>query len=642
MDAALVALVEISDPVRFLMLFCGVIAGLIIGVIPGLGGIFGMALIVPLTYHMDPYTAMALLLGMGSVTTTSDTIPAVLLGVPGTVGSTATVLDGHALAKKNQAARAFGAAYSASLIGGLFGALVLALSIPVMRPMILLMKTPDFLAISLLGLCFVAFLSGNRPLKGIVAVLFGILVSSVGIDGQTAIERFTFGSIYLWDGLPLGVVFLGIFGLPELADLLKRGNIASEASPIRGSSMIDGFRDTLREWKLVLQCSTIGSIVGAIPGVGLSVIDWIAYGVAVRKPGDGVPYGEGNIRGVIAPESANNAKEGGALIPTIAFGLPGSPSMSILLGAFIVHGLVPGRGMIEENLPVTYAMIFSIAIANVLGAAICLGMTRPLARIANIPSNVLVPIALIFITLGAFQTHASIADIVVLLGFGALGMFMKSNGWPRAAFALGFVLGPSVERYYFLSYQISGNSWLLRPSVLLIILIGLALVIRRTFAWKRARGEKAPVAHDQGKVELATYLILIFFSGWVLLTTLDMPLGARLFPQISAGFLLGVIILLAGQFILQRRRVIVQTTPEPRFSYTMPVVLVLSAMFTALLFVTGPISAVFLFLTASLFYSNRDRPIYTFLTALGASLVVYLVFDMLVSIPWPDTILPLP
>ena len=223
-------------------------------------------------------------------------------------------------------------------------------------------------------------LAGSQPLKGFAAAMLGMLLSFVGLDDQTGSTRWTFGQVHFWEGLPIVVVFLGLFGLPELAALLVRGTISDQSTPLSLSRMSVGIRDTLREWTLVLRCSWIGALLGAVPGIGVVVLDWIAYGHASRRPGDGPKFGQGNVRGVIAPESANNAKEGGSLIPTIAFGVPGSASMSVLLGAFVIQGLVPGPDMLGKNASVTISMVFSIAIANILGAAICLFPHPPVGR----------------------------------------------------------------------------------------------------------------------------------------------------------------------------------------------------------------------------------------------------------------------
>ncbi|MBZ9978615.1 tripartite tricarboxylate transporter permease [Mesorhizobium sp. BR-1-1-10] len=646
MDLILTAVVEMAQPFRMLMLVTGVFVGLVVGVVPGIGGLFAMALLIPMTYNMDAYAAFALLLGMGSVNTTSDTIPAILFGVPGSVGAAATVLDGHAMAKKGEAARAFGASYSASMIGGVFGALVLAAAIPIMRPLVLYLKTPDFFAICAFGLSIVAMLAGSQPLKGLAAAMLGMLASFVGIDKIAGIDRWTFGEIYLWDGLPVALVFLGLFGLPELASLLLRGSIQGNAERPTYAGMWQGIRDTLREWPLVLRCSSIGSLLGAVPGVGIAVLDWIAYGHASRRPGSGPKFGEGNVRGVIAPESANNAKEGGSLIPTIAFGVPGSASMSILLGAFVVHGLVPGPDMLGKNAALTMSMVFSIAVANIVGAVTCLVLTRPLARVAQVPAAILVPLVVTFIVVGAYQTNMSAFDFALVIGVGAVGMAMKELNWPRSAFSLGFVLGPSLENYFFLAYQISGWSWLAQPLVL--ILLGLAVVglVRQTLSWIRARNPGGPLPPALPDIVAGATMTLLAFAALVTAVT-GFPFEAAIFPVITAGFLMVFSLVTTVQASLRWRR---RATPvlsapaaipgewspvsEPTMKGNLAIIgLCLALAFLILL--VGHLAATFIFVAGSITVLGTKSRRSSLVIAAAATAFVYSVFDMLASQPWP-------
>lgn len=646
MDLILTAVVEMAQPFRMLMLVTGVFVGLVVGVVPGIGGLFAMALLIPMTYNMDAYAAFALLLGMGSVNTTSDTIPAILFGVPGSVGAAATVLDGHAMAKKGEAARAFGASYSASMIGGVFGALVLAAAIPTMRPLVLYLKTPDFFAICAFGLSIVAMLAGSQPLKGLAAAMFGMLASFVGIDKIAGIDRWTFGEIYLWDGLPVALVFLGLFGLPELASLLLRGSIQGNAERPTYAGMWQGIRDTLREWPLVLRCSSIGSLLGAVPGVGIAVLDWIAYGHASRRPGSGPKFGEGNVRGVIAPESANNAKEGGSLIPTIAFGVPGSASMSILLGAFVVHGLVPGPDMLGKNAALTMSMVFSIAVANIVGAVTCLVLTRPLARVAQVPAAILVPLVVTFIVVGAYQTNMSAFDFALVISVGAVGMAMKELNWPRSAFSLGFVLGPSLENYFFLAYQISGWSWLAQPLVL--ILLGLAVfgVVRQTLSWFRARDSGGPLPPALPDIVAGATMTLLAFAALVTAVT-GFPFEAAIFPIITAGLLMAFSLVTTVQTSLRWRR---RATPvlsapaaipgewspvsEPTMKGNLAIIgLCLALAFLILL--VGHLAATFIFVACSIVVLGTKSRRPPLVIAAAATAFVYSVFDMLASQPWP-------
>jgi TctA family transporter len=464
-EAALV----MADPLRLAFLIGGVLIGLALGVIPGLGGIVGMALLLPFTFDLDPYTAFAFLLGMGSVTTTSDTIPAVLFGVPGTAGSAATILDGHPLARQGQAGRAFGAAYTASMLGGVFGALLLAVSIPILRPVMLKIGAPELLSFSFFGLCMVAVLSGGAPLRGLAAAGLGLMVDMIGSDPQTGTLRWTMGTLYLWDGLPLVPVTLGLFALPELADLaISRRSISAGAEKIDSrSGQWEGVKDTFRHWWLVVRCAFLGSTLGAVPGLGAAIIDWIAYGHAARtEKGAEETFGKGDIRGVLASEGANNAKEGGALVPTVAFGVPGSASMAILLGAFLIHGLVPGPDMLRQNLDVTYAIVWSVALANIFGAGICFLASDQLAKIALIRYSIIMPLILTVILIGAFQARRDWGDFVAVLAFGVLGWVMKRLKWPRPPVILGVVLGGLVERYLNISMERYGDGWILNSGLL--------------------------------------------------------------------------------------------------------------------------------------------------------------------------------
>src|SRR5277367_6027 len=368
------ALQLLLEPTRLLLLFVGVIIGLAIGVLPGLSGIVGLAMLIPFTYNLDEYTAFALLLGMAAVITSSDFITAVLFGVPGHVGAAATVIDGHAMAKKGEAGRAFGAGFASSLAGGIVGAIVLAISIPVLRPLMLAIGSPELLAFAVFGMSMVATLSGRAPLKGLTAAALGLMIAMIGSSQETGTLRWTFDWLYLWDGLPLVPATLGLFAVPELADMaIARTKIADRVElNVTLSSQWEGVRDCFRNWWLVLRCSALGVGLGAIPGIGSAVIDWIAYGYAQRTEKNPETFGHGDVRGVIAPESSNNAKEGGHLVPTIAFGVPSGASMAILLGAFMMHGLVPGPDMLTKHLDVTYMIVWSLTLAHVMGAIICL------------------------------------------------------------------------------------------------------------------------------------------------------------------------------------------------------------------------------------------------------------------------------
>ena len=316
-------------------LLLGLAIGMYFGAVPGLSGLVGMAILLPFTFGMEPAWAFAFLMGMYSITTTSDTISSVLLGIPGTAASQATILDGYPLAQKGQASRAFGAAFTVSAVGGVLGALVLALSIPIVRPLILSFASPEFFMLGLLALTMVGALSGSSIVKGLVAAVLGLVLSMIGYSPEGAIPRYWFDTTYLIDGLPLIPFVLGLFALPELLELAVRDTSISRVPREQAKTgLLTGMIDAVRNWWLVVRCTFIGVYIGLLPGVGGSLVDWVAYGHVVQSSKDKSQFGKGDIRGVIAPETANNAMKGGSLIPTIAFAVPGSASMAILLVRF--------------------------------------------------------------------------------------------------------------------------------------------------------------------------------------------------------------------------------------------------------------------------------------------------------------------
>ena len=481
------AFINVISPMHLAMLVAGVLIGLSLGVIPGIGGVTGMALLLPFTFDMDPVSSFSFLIGMLAVTTTSDTIPSVLFAIPGTVGSQATIIDGHAMAKRGEAGRALGAAFTVSALGGLFGAVVLTLFIPVLRQLVLILGAPEFFMMAVLGVSMVASLSGSAPIKGIIAGGTGFLLAMVGSDPILGVDRWTFDQVYLWDGINVVPLSLGLFGLAEMADLMVRGTSIADNPVSHVKGQWEGVRDAFRHKWLVLRSSALGVFIGIIPGLGSLVVDWFAYGHALHTEKNPERFGQGDVRGVIAPESANNAKEGGGLIPTLAFGIPGSTTMALFLGAMMIQGLSPGPDMLTTHLDVTYTIAWSLAIANVLGTGTCFLLADHLARIATVRSAILAPVLVVIMFLGAFMANRHQGDLIVLLTFGLIGWGMKRFSWPRPPMIIGFVLGRVVEKYLYISILTYGRAWLVRPGVLLLILLTVAAIGFPIFKKSRAK-----------------------------------------------------------------------------------------------------------------------------------------------------------
>ncbi|MBX9760073.1 MAG: tripartite tricarboxylate transporter permease [Beijerinckiaceae bacterium] len=666
-DAATRAFGMMFDPWTMLMLSVGVLMGLVLGILPGIGGLAGTALLLPFTFGMEPIAAMALLLGLGATTSTGDPIPAVLFGVPGGAGSAATVLDGLPMARRGEASRALSASYMSSLLGGLFGAALMGLTIPMLRPIMLYIGSPELLAFSILGISFVATLSGNAPLRGLAAAALGIMVAMIGSDPQTGTLRYTFDTLYLWEGAPLTAIILGLFALPELADLaISRTAIAGNMAKTDKHGMWQGAKDCFIHWWLILRCSWIGAALGAVPGIGGAVVDWVAYGHAARtEKGAGQTFGTGDVRGVIASESSNNAKEGGALVPTVAFGVPGSAGMAILLGAFMIHGLVPGPDMLSKNLHVTYSMVWSIALANILGAGLCYLFSEQFAKLATLRYTLILPCVLGIIYIGAFQGSRNWGDMWTLLIFGLLGWTMKQLKWPRPPLVLGLVLGDIIERYLFISIQRYGIDWFARPIVMGIFAIAALGLLRPLLQDVKREGGIAGMLRGYGKPEFKiTQLMHVFMLGafgYLLWEASAWNFSAKIVPMIvgSMGFAFVAVSLLnevsrretspAVGMRKEAKNEVEQKIHMDLDSDTghLPVSTVITRgliFFGWLLAFMASMATIGLIPTVPLFvmlYMRLEGPEPWKLVipqAIGLTVFIWFVFDQLLTIPWPPTV----
>ena len=474
-EAGLEALTLILQPDRLAFMALGASIGLVVGLLPGLGGAVGMSVVLPFVFGMDPYSGMALLMGMVAVIHTADTFPSVLLGIPGSSGSQATIMDGYPLARQGQASRALAAAFSASVIGGLFGAVVLFGTISVARPLVLALGSPELFMLTILGLSMVGVLSRGSALTGMLSGVMGLSLGVIGGAPAVSEYRFTFDSIYLFDGIPLPVLALGLFALPEMLDLLVRNTSIAEKAALAGSRL-QGVRDTLRNRWLVLRSSLLGVTVGMVPGLGGPVVDWMAYGIAMQTSRDNERFGKGDIRGVIAPESANNSKESGALVPTMLFGIPGSSTTAILLGGLILMGIEAGPRMVSTDLPVMLSIVWTLAIANVIGAALCFAFSGAVSRVSLIKGTTLVPFLLVIMVVASYQSTRHWGDVVTFFAIGLLGWIMKTLDWPRAPMIIGFVLSTPAERYLHLSMSRYGFEWFTNPIVIVIAVFVVAIL----------------------------------------------------------------------------------------------------------------------------------------------------------------------
>jgi TctA family transporter len=477
----------VTSPYLMGLIVLAIPIGMFFGAVPGLGGKLGIVLLIPFVFGMDPLAGAVFLLAMHAVVHTGGSIPSILFGVPGTGPDAATIVDGFPMAQRGEAGRALGASLGASGMGGVVGALFLALMLPVLRPVVLAFSPAEFFLLALFGITFIAMLSGRSLIKGIAVGFLGILVSLVGLDPHTGSQRFTFDQLFLWEGVSVVAAVLGLFAIPEMLALGVKGGAISE---VEGKAhrydirqVIDGILDVFRHPWLSLRTSVLGAAIGAIPGLGGDAASWLCYGHAVQSAKDPSQFGKGDVRGVIAPETANNSKEGGSLLPTLFFGVPGSSGMAILIGAFVMLGIQPGPHIALTGMDLVWSLIWALALANFLSVFVFLLMAPAFSLLVFVRGALLIPFVLVLAFLGAYLSEAAWENMVLLVAIGVLGYFLKKYGWPRPPFVIGLVLGAIAEDSIHKALAIWGPTFFLRP--LSLVFIALILLTIGAYIWRQ-------------------------------------------------------------------------------------------------------------------------------------------------------------
>ena len=662
MDIFFSALLQVLAPHTLAVMLVGIAVGLVVGILPGLGGAATLAMMLPFVYPMDAISAFAFLLGMHAVTATGGDITSVLFGIPGEATSAATVLDGYPMTRRGEAGRALGAVLFSSLIGALVGAMVLAISVPVIRPIVLQLGPPEFLMLTVLGLSFIVSLAGQNLVKGFIMAAFGLLLALVGLDPQSSIPRFTFGQLYLWEGISVVPVVVGLFGGAEVLQLMMtKHSIAERRTGERVAGVMQGVRDAVEHWWLILRASAIGLGIGVIPGMGGAVSQFVAYAHAQHTSKHPETFGKGNIEGVIAAGAVNNSREGGNLIPTVAFGIPGSISMAILLSVFLLKGLVPGPAMLTTNLDVTYGMVWIIVLSNIIAVAVSFTFLNQLVRLTYVQATLLVPFLMVLVAFGAYTAHNSLADILLMLGATAVGIAAIRWDWPRAPILLALVLGSIAERYLFLSYSLYEWSWLTRPLVIVF-----AMIIVGGLVWPLVRGG-AGNSNGRGnggvvggvgvgasvgvprsapaRADLPITLGFLAAGAWVVFQSLDWPFRTSLFPLLTGSLLVGLALLKLGASV---GRVPPDVQDKEQSAPTdLPDVFVTAsrsdwaaavgwmASFFLMLWLLGALVTVPLFAVAYLLIVARRSPVLAGTYAFVSWMFVYGLFDRVLHIPLP-------
>jgi putative tricarboxylic transport membrane protein len=647
----------------FSLMCVGIVIGFVVGILPGLGGPTAMALMLPFVFKMSAVEAFAFLLGMTAVTATTGDITSVLFGVPGEPTTASTIVDGHSMARNGEAGRALGAVLMSSLVGAIFGAVAIAVAVPVVRPLVLSFGSPEFFMLSLLGITFVASLSGEDILKGMVSGGIGLMLATIGLDPISGIQRYTFNQLFLWDGIGLVPITIGFYAIPETIELAVLGTSIATQEVTQLGGVMEGVKDTFRHWWLVIRCSALGTFTAIIPGMGAATTQWLAYAHAVQSSPNKERFGKGAVEGVLGPGAANNSTLGGSLITTIAFGVPASVIMAILLGAFIIQGIVPGPDMLipppRGKLDLTFSFVWVIIISNIITVAICFLFLEPLAKITKVRGGIIIPIILVLVYLGAFAEKNAFEDMVVVLFFGGLGWIMEKLEWPRPPVLLGLVLGPLAENRLFLSTDNYGLGWLTRPGVLIIFTLTIFGVVYPFIKGRREAREKALDNQSQVAKEPTRAAGLrfgpatLFTAGIAILLALalwqsrDFGFRAGLFPWVIGIPTLVLALAQLGKDMIGREKpkaaaaaweVAADVAPEVASRRTVSIIIWTVGFFIAI-WLLGFSYSIPVSMILYLKLAGKEKWPMTLAVTFFTWLFIYGLFERALSIPFPDGVL---
>ena len=467
---------------NLLFIAIGMLLGIFIGSMPGLSATMGIAILLPLTYGMDPATGISMLASLYMGAMYGGSILAILINTPGTPAAAATGLDGYKMTENGQPGRALGISLVSSVIGGIIGAIVLLAFAPLLGTLALKIGAVELFAIAVLGITIISSLSAGSVVKGLLSGTLGLLISLIGMDAITGTARFTFGNIYFFDGISFVVALIGLFSIPQALKLVEK-----EKEKLKVNKIEDKIFPKWKEIKpltpTILRSSIIGVFTGLIPGTGGDTASWFSYNEAKRFSKHKEKFGTGHPEGLAAPESANNAVVGGALVPTITLGIPGSSATAVLLGGLMIHGIMPGPTLMTEHAGVAYTLLWAVLISCFFLLVIGLMYTKVAVNVTKIPPKVLAPIIILLSVIGTFAVHNSMVDVMVMLVFGLIGYFMDKVNIPVAPLVVGLILGTMLDTSMHTALRIAGGDWmtfLSSPVAVILLVIALITVLQST------------------------------------------------------------------------------------------------------------------------------------------------------------------
>ncbi|WP_088227606.1 tripartite tricarboxylate transporter permease [Desulfosporosinus sp. FKB] len=487
MNNLMMGLLNVVSPFNLLAVAAGTALGLFVGAMPGLSATMAIALLLPVTFGMDPATGISMLAALYMGAMYGGSISAILIRTPGTPAAAATVMDGYPMAQQGRAGKALGVSLTASLIGGVLSSIALLTIAPLLGKAALSFGPVELFAIAVLGMTIIGSLSSGSPIKGILSGVAGLLIAMIGMDPISGVPRFTFGTMYLFNGVSYVVALIGLFSIPQALRLVEKDDGSQKAALIK-DRMLPTWKELKSMIVTILRSSVIGIFTGLIPGTGGDTACWFGYNEAKRFSKEKEKFGTGYPEGVAASEAANNAVVGGALVPTITLGIPGSSATAILLGGLMVHGIMPGPTLMTDHAQITYTLIWAVMLSNIFMFLEGLVFTRAAVSVTKVPNKVLAPIIVILCVIGSFTINNSINDVFVMIGFGILGYFMDKLDIPTAPMVVGMILGMMLDNTMRQSLLMSSGKWsifLSSPLSTILLIIALLSLLQSTpiFAW---------------------------------------------------------------------------------------------------------------------------------------------------------------
>ncbi len=488
MDAFLAGFAVLSEPSLLLLLVAATLGGIVIGALPGLNATTGAALLLPFTLTMEPVPAIAILTAIYCSATFAGAITAILINTPGTSASATTCLDGFPLAQRGEAGRALGLAVVASTIGGIISVICLMMAAPLLSRAAYNFAPPEYFALTVFGLSMLATIGDNAPVRNLISGAAGILIATIGVDLMTSVERFTFGYSKLYDGIGFVPVMIGVFGISEMLAQASRLNIKRERVSLTAIKL-PSRDDYRRVWKTILRSSGIGTFIGILPAEGATVASMIGYNEAKRWSKTPEEFGRGAVEGIAGSEAANNAATGGAMVPTLALGIPGSPTAAVILAGLMVHGLRPGPTMFTDQASFAFSIFWSMMFVNLLFLTVGLYGAKLFARVTLVPVQILWPCVMVFSIVGAYTLDQSMFDVWIALTFGVIGYFMRVFGFSVVPLAIGLILGGMLEQRLGQSMVMLDEKWWLLPTrpLTLFFLILTFLALFGPGLWRMAK-----------------------------------------------------------------------------------------------------------------------------------------------------------